>query len=193
MTFVLHTPDVNSLHAEAVRAIVRGDDARALALYETARRAEPENPMHALRTADCLVRLRRTEKAVAVYRRVAEQYAASAHFTRAISVLRIVERLSPHDAATKQRLADFARDRDALTANLAFTAPREPVVPPQVVEMFPVVELAVDDPEVPAPKTADVVALEATVRDLLAELLRVQCELDAMKARVAAAEQQIAC
>lgn len=198
----VRAPDAQSLHAEAVRAITRGDDARALALYRAAADRDPRNPMHALRVADCLVRLGRVEDALATYRQVADRYAADGQFARATSVSRIIVRLAPRDRVAADRLANLQRSRAASAErlanlrNAAVTTGAMPdpaasnaaeVVPPEVAELFPVVEL--EPPPAPQP---DVAALEASVRSLLAELLRTQTELAAVRARAGLAESDAA-
>lgn len=188
-------PDTLSLHTEAVRAITRGDDARALALFREAARIEPRNPMHTLRAADCLVRLGRTEDALATYRQVADRYVADGHTARAASVFALILRLAPRDLAAADRLANLRRVRAAqVAAPAASTSTASDVVPPEVAELFPVLELE----HTPAPRPADpaapatasppdeVALLEATVRALLAELLRTQNELALSRARAEA-------
>lgn len=201
--------EISSLQSRAVTALSSGDDATALALYRAAARREPKNPMHALRAGDCLVRLGRIQEALPVYRNVAERYAADGQHARAVSVYRLVQRLAPRDVPAAQRLAELKALR------------HQPPAPPkvreltaaEVAEMFPVVELDVTpvsipceaaapelgplwDDVTPAPvpvPLADVAALEATVRDLLAELLRTQCELDALRAAASAEAVISAC
>ena len=195
-----------ALQSDAARAVANGDAAKALELYRSASRLEPKNPMHALRAGDCLVRLGRANEALPVYRRVAERYASEGHHARAVSVYRIVQRLFPRDPVAARRLIELKHLRAEQRSSAVW---REPTAA-EVVEMFPVV-LDLDVMEVtpsehstfhvpraappqlpaslwnaaaPAPN-ADVAALEQTVRDLLAELLRTQCELDALRAQTA--------
>lgn len=188
--------EISSLQSQAAKAIASGDAAAALALYRAAARIEPKNPMHALRAGDCLVRLGRIHEAVPVYRDVAERYAADGQHARAVSVYRLVQRLAPRDVRAAQRLPELR----ALRHQPAAPPKARELTAAEVAEMFPVVELDVtpvrisceaEAPELgplwddvtPAPaRVPDVAALEATVRDLLAELLRTQCELDALKA-----------
>lgn len=198
---------ISALLTDAAAAVAKGDAAKALELYRTASRLEPRNPMHALRAGDCLVRLGRVNEALPVYRRVAERYASEGHHARAVSVYRIVQRLFPRDTVAARRLVELKH----LRAEQPAPQTMRPLSAAEVVEMFPVVlDLDVMEvtpteharlhapmaapPQLPAslwnaatPVSTDVAALEQTVRELLAELLRTQCELDALKAEAAGA------
>jgi hypothetical protein len=138
------------------------DAIHALDRHRTAARLEPKNPMHALRVADCLVRLGRVNEALPVYRRVAERYAAEGRHARALAAYRIVQRLFPRDPIAARRVVELARLR-AQESDSRSLQPR---------------------PE-KAPTT--LAALEQTVRDLLADLVRTRRELDALKAEAASA------
>lgn len=193
---------ITTLQSDAARAVAKGDAAKALELYRAASRLEPRNPMHALRAGDCLVRLGRVNEALPVYRGVAERYASEGHHARAVSVYRIVQRLFPRDTVAARRLVELKRLRAEQPAP---PAPRE-LGAAEIVEMFPVVidldlmevtpteHAALHAPlaapprlpaalwsQVPEAPSADVAALEQTVRELLAELLRVQGELAALR------------
>ena len=198
---------ISALLTDAAAAVAKGEAAKALDLYRSASRLEPRNPMHALRAGDCLVRLGRVNEALPVYRRVAERYASEGHHARAVSVYRIVQRLFPRDTVAARRLVELKH----LRAEQPAPQTMRPQSAAEVVEMFPVVlDLDVMEvtpteharlhapmpapPQLPAslwnaapPVSTDVAALEQTVRELLAELLRTQCELDALKAQAAGA------
>lgn len=197
---------LSNLLSDAAAAISRGNAGKALAHYRAAARLDPKNPMHTLRTGDCLVRLGRKEEARLTYRHVAERYAADGQYARAISVCRLVQRLAPDDAVVAQRLAELV----ALRARRERPAYAEP--PPAAITAFlPVIELgdaAASEPEPPraprqlcslwdepaaasAPETAPAVGsagLEATVRSLLSELRWIRRDLEVLKARTFVSE-----
>lgn len=199
--------EISRLATDAARAVAGGDAAKALDLYRAVALLEPRNPMYALRIGDCLVRLGRRQEALPVYRRVADRFASEGQLVRAASVLRLIQRLFPRDVPSANRLVELRRKLAESRTREA--APAEPT-PDDFIDMLPVLELeqtpsrpfpipapplAPALPKVcdmipetaPAPAPAgEVAALEQTVRELLAELLRTQQELEALKAQLAA-------
>lgn len=199
---VYRSSPLSSLLSDAAAAISRGNAAKALALYRSAARLDPKNPMHTLRTGDCLVRLGRKEEARLVYRHVAERYADDGQYARAISVCRLVQRLAPDDATIARRLAELA----ALRAKREKPACAEPT-PATITGFLPLIELGdtASDPEparAPRPlgslwdeQPAEAAApaagpggLEATVRSLLSELRWIRRDLEVIKARTFVSE-----
>lgn len=116
---------VAQLREQAPEAWSAGDFARALEIYRTLGTLEPHEPMHGLRTGDCLARLGRRPLAAVAYRRAAQEFAARARVAQARSACRLVLRLQPGDPVARALLDRLDARREPPTRDDVGAIPLE--------------------------------------------------------------------
>ena len=100
-----------SFKENAQKALSRGEWRKALEGFQNHCALEPEDLRSRLKVAELLERLGQKEKAVQMYRKVAEGYALDGFLLQAISINKMILRVDPFSQDVNQRLAHLYAEK----------------------------------------------------------------------------------
>jgi len=117
--------DLRKLKDEATAAFGKGKFGKAAELFEELSKADPKDLQAQMKWGDALAKGGKKDRALGVYQKLAEAYAAEGFLPKAIAVCKVILELDPKHSATQQVLAGLYAKK--LGTDVPLSAPRRPV------------------------------------------------------------------